>query len=172
MWSFNPLHYITSTLYIFASFSLIIGHVSYYWTYWWDWCDIVSQFSFLYWSHSVCHLSIHYQYLLYHNEVSDKEMERGIYYYHREMRSSAHGQLFINLCFGLIGLCLSFIIAVHSRNSTILCTLSGTVLQYFFLVSLLIMTAETISIYFVQVLKYKIQSFPLKASLISWSKSM
>lgn len=104
--------------------------------------------------------------------MSDKETERGIYCYHRKMRSSAHGQLFLNLCFGLIGLYLSFIIAVHSRNSTILCAFSGTFLQYFFLVSLFIMTAETISIYFVQVLKYEIQSFPLKATLISWSKSI
>ena len=93
-------------------------------------------------------------------------------YFCRKLRSSDHGQLLLNLCFALIGLYLSFIIALHSKNSTGFCAFIGAVLQYFFLVTFAVMAAEAINLYInlVIVLGRKIQHFSLKVTVVSWSE--
>ena len=88
------------------------------------------------------------------------------------MRTSDHGQLLINLSFSLMGLYLAFILAVHSTTVTILCAVTGAVLQYFFLVTFMLMASEAINLYMklVVVLGKKIHHFVLKATLVSWCK--
>lgn len=72
----------------------------------------------------------------------------------------------------MIGLYLSFILAIHSKGVPELCALVGAVLQYFFLVTFMIMGAEAINLYLklVVVLGGKIQHYVLKATLTCWSK--
>ena len=91
---------------------------------------------------------------------------------HRELRTSEHGQLLVNLCFALMGLYITFIFAIHSRTVTGLCAVSAAVLQYFFLVTFLLMAAEAINLYMklVIVLGANIPHFVLKATIISWCK--
>lgn len=93
--------------------------------------------------------------------------------YYRKLRSSGHGQLLLNLCFALLGLYLSFIVALHSKDTNIFCAFSGAVLQYFFLVTFIVTAAEAIDLYInlVIVLGHKIDHFVLKATVVSWSKS-
>ena len=95
------------------------------------------------------------------------------FFFNRKLRSSDHGQLLLNLCFALIGLYLSFIVALHSKTAGGFCAFSGAALQYFFLVSFAVMAAEAVNLYFnlVIVLGRKIHSFPLKVTVVSWGKS-
>ncbi|XP_019862297.1 PREDICTED: uncharacterized protein LOC109590854 [Amphimedon queenslandica] len=88
----------------------------------------------------------------------------------KKLRSSDHGQLLLNLCFALLGLYLSFIVALHSKNINIFCAFSGAVLQYFFLVTFIVMAAEAIHLYIklVIVLGRKIENYVLKATVVSW----
>ncbi|XP_019853770.1 PREDICTED: adhesion G protein-coupled receptor L3-like [Amphimedon queenslandica] len=88
----------------------------------------------------------------------------------KKLRSSDHGQLLLNLCFALLGLYLSFIVALHSKDTNIFCAFSGAVLQYFFLVTFIVTAAEAIDLYInlVIVLGHKIDHFVLKATLVSW----
>ena len=90
----------------------------------------------------------------------------------RNLRTSDHGQLLLNLCFALIGLYITFIIAVQSKEVPDFCAVVGAVLQYFFLVTFMIMAAEAIHLYMnlVIVLGSKIRHFVLKATILSWSK--
>ena len=83
------------------------------------------------------------------------------------MRTSEHGQLLINLCFALMGLYITFIFAVHSRTVIGLCAVSAAVLQYFFLVTFMLMAAEAINLYMklVVVLGSNIPHYVLKALL-------
>ena len=92
--------------------------------------------------------------------------------FYRKLRTSDHGQLLLNLCFALIGLYITFIFAVHSRDVPGLCAVTGAVLQYFFLVTFMVMAAEAISLYMnlVIVLGRKVSHFVLKATIVSWSK--
>ena len=94
--------------------------------------------------------------------------------YYRKLRSSDHGQLLLNLCFALLGLYLSFIVALHSKNTNGFCAFIGAVLQYFFLVTFTLMAAEAINLYIklVIVLGRKIDHFVVKATVVSWSKSL
>ena len=82
------------------------------------------------------------------------------------------GQLLLNLCFALMGLYITFIIAVHSKGIPGLCAVVGAVLQYFFLVTFMVMAAEAIHLYIklVIVLGSKIQHYILKATILSWGK--
>ena len=91
---------------------------------------------------------------------------------YRKLRTSDHGQLLRNLCFALMGLYITFIFAVHSRDVPGLCAVTGAVLQYFFLVTFMVMAAEVINLYMklVIVLGQKIRHFVLKATIVSWSK--
>ena len=95
-----------------------------------------------------------------------------IFIFYRKLRSSDHGQLLLNLCFALIGLYLSFIIALHSKNAAGFCAFIGAVLQYFFLVTFAVMAAEAINLYInlVIVLGRKIQHFSLKVTVVSWGE--
>ena len=90
----------------------------------------------------------------------------------RNLRTSDHGQLLLNLCFALIGLYITFIIAVQSKEVPDFCAVVGAVLQYFFLVTFMVMAAEAILLYMnlVIVLGSKIRHFVLKATILSWSK--
>ena len=90
----------------------------------------------------------------------------------RNLRTSDHGQLLLNLCFALMGLYITFIIALHSREVPGVCAVVGAVLQYFFLVTFMVMAAEAIHLYMnlVIVLGMKIQYFVLKATILSWGK--
>ena len=91
---------------------------------------------------------------------------------YRKLRNSDHGQLLFNLCFALMGLYITFIFAVHSRDVPGLCAVTGAVLQYFFLVTFMVMAAEAINLYMnlVIVLGRKIHHFVLKATILSWSE--
>ena len=90
----------------------------------------------------------------------------------RRLRSSPHGQLLINLCLALLGLYAMFICAIHSTVIPALCAAVAALLQYFFLVTFMIMAAEAIDLYMklVVVLGQGTQNYVLKASLISWSE--
>ena len=90
----------------------------------------------------------------------------------RKLRISDHGQLLLNLCFALIGLYITFIFAIHSQEVPGLCAVVGAILQYFFLVTFMVMAAEAIHLYMnlVIVLGWKIQHFLLKATVLSWGK--
>ena len=92
---------------------------------------------------------------------------------YRKLCTSDHGQLLLNLCFALIGLYVTFIFAVHSRDVPGLCAVTGAVLQYFFLVTFMVMVAEAINLYMnlVIILGRKINHFALKAIILSWSES-
>ena len=89
---------------------------------------------------------------------------------HRKLRQSEHGQLLLNLCFGLLGLYLLFIVAIHSTAVTALCMLVSALLQYFFLVSFMAMAVEAIHLYMklVLVLGSVIPHYPLKATITCW----
>ena len=91
---------------------------------------------------------------------------------YRKLRTSEHGQLLINLCFALMGLYITFIFSIHSSTVTSLCALVAALLQYFFLVTFMMMASEAINLYMklVVVLGAKISHFVLKATVISWCK--
>ena len=78
--------------------------------------------------------------------------------------------MLLNYCFALIGLYLSFITSIHTRNNNSFCAVSGFMLQFFFLVCLTLMSAEAIGLY-INILNnsYK-KFFHLKVTLVSWSK--
>ena len=71
-----------------------------------------------------------------------------------------------------MGLYITFIFAIHSTRVTGLCALTAALLQYFFLVTFMLMASEAINLYtkLVVVLGTKINHFVLKATLISWCK--
>ena len=73
-----------------------------------------------------------------------------------------------------MGLYITFIFAVHSQDVPGLCAVTGAVLQYFFLVTFMVMAAEAINLYMnlVIVLGRKINRFVLKATILSWSESL
>ena len=93
-----------------------------------------------------------------------------MYYNYRKLRSSDHGQLLLNLCFALMGLYITFIIALHSRADEGFCAFIGAVLQYFFLVTFMTMAAEAINLYMnlVVVIGKKITYYVLKAVIVCW----
>ena len=90
----------------------------------------------------------------------------------RKLRRTSSGQLIINLSFALLGLYVSFILAVHSRHIEILCAASGIILQYFFLVTFLAMGCESVILYreLVIIVGEKRTGVALKSALICWSK--
>ena len=92
---------------------------------------------------------------------------------YRELHTSDHEQLLLNLCFALMGLYITFIFAVHSRDVPVLCAVIGAVLQYFFLMTFMVMAAEAINLYMnlMIVLGRKINSFVVRATILSWSES-
>lgn len=93
----------------------------------------------------------------------------------RKLRSSEASQLLINLCFALLGLYITFIIAGQGVNLTKpVCSIVGVLVHYFFLAVFFIMAAESVDLFIklVIVLGPKIQKFILKTIIIAWSKSL
>ena len=89
----------------------------------------------------------------------------------RKLRSASHGQLLINLCCSLVGLYVTFVVAIYATGHTGVCVVVAALLQYFFLVTFMIMTAEAIHLYLklVIVLGKMINYYVLKASVTAWS---
>jgi hypothetical protein len=69
-----------------------------------------------------------------------------------------------------MGLYITFIIALHSKDSRGFCAFAGALLQYFFLVTFAAMAAEAINLYMtlVIVLGAKIPYYVLKAVIVCW----
>lgn len=65
-----------------------------------------------------------------------------------------------------------FILAIHSKDVSVLCAIVAILLQYFFLVTFMLMGAEAINLYLklVIVLGGTIEHYVLKAAVICWSK--
>ena len=76
----------------------------------------------------------------------------------------------MNLCFGLLGLYVSFILAIHSSIVPGLCAVVSALLQYFMLVTLFAMASEALNLYMKLVVVFgkQIQKYFLKAVLVSW----
>ena len=93
-----------------------------------------------------------------------------IFVYFRKLRTTDHGQLLLNLCFSLLGLYILFIAAIHSKGVSIICAVVAALLQYFVLVTFMIMAAEAVHLYikFVIVLGWKIYHYVLKTAILSW----
>ena len=81
------------------------------------------------------------------------------------------GRLWL-LRFALLDLYLTFIMAIHSPPVPGLCAAVGALLQYFFLVTFMVMAAEAVHLYIklVVVLGMRIYNFVLKATIISWGE--
>ncbi|XP_019864466.1 PREDICTED: uncharacterized protein LOC109593811 [Amphimedon queenslandica] len=88
----------------------------------------------------------------------------------KNLRQTISGQLIINLSFALLGLYVSFILAVHSRHVEIICAASGIILQYFFLVTFLAMGCESVILYreLVIIVGERRDGVALKSALICW----
>ena len=92
----------------------------------------------------------------------------------RNLRSSLHGQIILNLCFALLGLYLFFLIAAHVTTVPGLCGLVSALLHYFILVFFAWTAAEAVYLYIklvkvMEVDKY-IRGYTWKAGLPAWSK--
>ena len=94
------------------------------------------------------------------------------YVVYRTLRTSDHGQLLLNLCFAFLGLYIAFILAKHGTIVPVFCAVIAASLQYFFLVTFMVMAAMAINLYMslVIVLGKRIRHFVLKATMSSWSK--
>ena len=79
--------------------------------------------------------------------------------------------MLLNLCFSLLGLYVSFILAIHSTPVPALCAVISAILQYFMLVTFFVMASEALNLYMKLVLVFghlQIQNYFIKALLISW----
>ena len=91
----------------------------------------------------------------------------------RKLRHSEASQLLLNLSFGLLGLYITFILAIRGSSLTVgLCAVVGALVHYFLLVVFFAMGAEAVDLFMklVIVLGPKIQKFVLKTFLVSWSE--
>ena len=93
--------------------------------------------------------------------------------YSRRLRDSETGKLIINLCIALIGLYITFIAAVHSKDSIGMCSFVGAILHYFFLVTFLAMAIQAVDLYIklVIVLGRRINYFVIKGVIVCWGKT-
>ena len=62
-------------------------------------------------------------------------------FWYRKLHMLEYGQLLINLCFALMG---HKLFAIHSRTMSGLCALAAALLQYFFLVTFMLMASCSI----------------------------
>ena len=78
--------------------------------------------------------------------------------------------MLLNLCFSLLGLYISFILALHGTPVPALCAIFSVMLHYFLLVTFFVMASEAINLYMklVVVLGKGIQRYFIKATLVSW----
>lgn len=88
----------------------------------------------------------------------------------RKLRKTEHGKMLLNLCFSLLGLYISFILAIHGTPVPALCAVISIILQYFLLVTFFVMASEAVNLYMklVIVLGKGISRFFYKATLLSW----
>lgn len=93
-----------------------------------------------------------------------------IFCYYRKLRRSEHGKLLLSFCFALLGLYISFILALHGTDVPAVCAIISAILQYFLLVTFFVMASEAINLYMklVIVLGKGISRYFLKATLIAW----
>ena len=65
-----------------------------------------------------------------------------------------------------------FIVSFYSTTVTILCVISGALVQYFLLATFLIMAGESVNLYMrlVVVLGAKIERYVLKVAIVAWGK--
>ena len=93
----------------------------------------------------------------------------------RKLRTSEAGQLLLNLCFGLLGVYIMFIVSSVATSPLELCAVAGGLLHYFMLATFFLMGAEAINLYLKLVVVLGIpelfkQRYVLKAALVAWSK--
>ncbi len=93
----------------------------------------------------------------------------------RRLRSRPVGKLLIHMSTALIGLYVSFLLAMHGEQYDSIegfCYFCSFVLQYFFLVFLLWTSIEAFHTYLqlVRVFGSDISRFVLKASLVAWGE--
>ena len=167
------LYYWYHKLKIVIDYCLLIGCISNYWANRKDRADTVLGLCHVHWNHHFSDLSDYHCHLLHCKQVLLlADVESVITSLYRKLRTSDHGQLLLNLCFALMGLYVSFIIALHSKDVTGLCVFIAAILQYFFLVTFAVMTAEAVNLYMnlVIVLGGKIHRFVLKVTILSWGQ--
>ena len=93
--------------------------------------------------------------------------------FYRKLRNSEASQLLLNLSFALLGLYITFILAIRGSSLTVgLCAVVGALVHYFLLVVFFAMGAEAVDLFMklVSVLGPKIERFITKTFLVSWSK--
>ncbi len=83
----------------------------------------------------------------------------------------------MNLCFGLLGIYILFIICLQATRNEYVCAVAGGLLHYFLLASFFLMAAESINLFVKLVIVLGIppiikNRYVLKAALISWSKTI
>ena len=94
----------------------------------------------------------------------------------KKLRHSKNTPLLMNLCFGLLGIYITFIFSERFTKDARVCSFFGAVIHYFMMVTFLLMAAESLHLYLhlvivigiPSVLKYR---YALKAAIISWSKA-
>ena len=93
----------------------------------------------------------------------------------RELRTSIHGQILINLSLALMGVYIFFLIGGHVTSITILCGVSSALLHYFLLVFFGWTAVEAVWLYIKLVKVFGIQSitskFTLKAGIPTWGET-
>ena len=95
-----------------------------------------------------------------------------LYFFIRSLRASEPSQLLINLCFGYLGIYVMYIISYYSTSIPDLCVAAGALVQYFMLVTFLVMVAEAVNLFMKLVLVFaSIQRYVLKVTIVAWSKS-
>ena len=97
-----------------------------------------------------------------------------VYFVHRKLRTSIHGQILINLSAALMGLYIMFAIGGSAVSIPAMCGISSALLHYFILVFFGWTAVEAVWLYLkiVKVLgiqKYE-ESYILKAALPTWCK--
>ena len=98
-----------------------------------------------------------------------------VIFIHRKLHNSEASQLLMNLSFALLGLYITFILAVQgSRLTQAVCAVVGAFVHYFLLVVFFAMAAEAVDLFMklVIVLGPKIQRFVVKTFIVSWSKCL
>ena len=94
-------------------------------------------------------------------------------YAYRKLRTSDAGQMVLNISVALVchHTALSLQIFESSHRIVPLCFVARLFQDYFALVYMFLITAEAVNMFLKVVLVFKkIDHFPLKASLVAWSK--
>ena len=91
----------------------------------------------------------------------------------RKLRNTIHGKLLLNLCFVLLAVYITLILADLLPDYRIPCAIVAALLHYLVLVMGLAMVAQAIILYLklVKVFGREPSHYPFKTAIISWSKS-